>query len=468
MTTAGPAATPPHDIEAEQAVLGGMMTYPDALAECTDILTARAFWRPAHQAVFGAMATLTEHGQPVDILTVKAELERRGEMRGNLDAPYLHTLMSWAPVAASAAWHAQRLLDLQAQRDLTEAAARISEIAGATDLTRTERLDRAYKALDEASGIEAKPGAVTAADLIDPLLDSLDKGPQEGPEGIPSGWADLDSLIPGFRPGQFVVIGARPSMGKSDVLVNWVTNAALRLGRTVLAVTLEMPRDEYMERVLASEAEVDLDRIRRRQLTEDDWARIQQVRPAIRAADGLAIHDGPVLSVRDIRAELRAMRRAGHPADLVTVDYLTLVEPAKQSDNRQLEVSDISRKLKLLAKEFEVPVVVAAALNRGPEMRSDHRPLLADLRDSGSIEADSDIVILLYREDAYDEESPRAGEIDLIVAKNRQGRKATVTLAFQGHYARCREMYRISSSALSAAPTAPEHPRLTALPGGAA
>jgi replicative DNA helicase len=196
-----------------------------------------------------------------------------------------------------------------------------------------------------------------------------------------------------------------------------------------------------MERLLAARAEVNLRRLRDRNLDNADWERIAKASADIRGADTLAIHDGPELSVQGIRAELRAMRRAGRPAALLLVDYLTLVEPGK-AENRQLEVSGISRKLKLLAKEFGIPVLVAAALNRGPEQRSDHHPLKADLRDSGSLEQDSDIVILLYRDDEYFEDSPHSGEIELIVAKNRQGPKATVTLAFQGHYAKVAPMYQ--------------------------
>lgn len=441
MTTSDQMAAMPHDIAAEQAVLGGMMLSDPVLGECLDILTPGSFFRAGHQMVFAAIAAIADAGQPVDAVTVKAELERRRELGKMGGAPYLHTLLAACPAAVTAPHYARRLLELQARRDFGEAGPRITQLAASPDITRTELIDRAYQALDEASGVAEVTGSVTAADLIVPMLDSLEAGPDEA-MGIPTGWRDLDEVIPGFRPGEVTIIGARPSTGKSVILLNIGAYAALCLGKQILAVTLEMSRSEYMERLLSAEAGVDLTRIRERQLDDADWAKIRKAEPVIRDARELAMHDGPALSVAGIRAELRAMRRAGRPAELLTVDYLTLVESAKRSENRQVEVSEISRKLKLLAKEFGIPVLAAAALNRGPEMRSDHRPLMADLRDSGSLEQDSDIVILLYREDQYEPESPRAGEIDLIVAKNRQGPKTTVTLAFQGHYARCKAMYR--------------------------
>jgi len=445
MTDAAPNVNgtrlPSHDMQAEQAVLGAMMLSADALAQCLDMLTPRAFLRPAHQIVFAAIQGLADDGRPVDWLTVKAELERRGETAQTGGPLFTHNLLEAVPAAANGPHYARKLLDHQARRDVEVLASRVQQIGSAEGLTPAERFDTIYAAVDEVSGVAAESGgSVTAADAISGLLDSLERR-DETPAGLPTGWTDLDRLIPGLRPGQFVVVGARPGAGKSMVLLNVAANAALRIGQHVLAVTLEMSRDEYMERLLSAESGVDLTHIVERKLTDDDWERIARVSPQLFEAGTLHIHEGPELSVQGIRAELRAMRRAGTPAGLVAIDYLTLLEGSK-SENRQVEVSRMSRALKLLAKEFGVPVIVGAQLNRGPEMRHDHRPLSADLRESGSLEQDADIVILLYRDDAYDSESARAGEIDLIVDKNRQGRKGTVTLAFRGHVATCSDMAR--------------------------
>lgn len=440
----------PHDIQAEQAVLGSMMLSAAALGECLELLTVRAFHRPAHQIVFESVAAVASLGLPVDALTIKADLEERSELGKAGGAPYLHTLIAAVPVAANGPWYARKLLEIQAQRDLETAGTRIRQVSAEPGATRQERIEKAYEALDDACGYTARTGAVPVSDLIVPLMDSLERGPETVP-GISTGWSDLDRLIPGLRPGQVIVVAGRPGSGKSVSLVNMAAHAAVREGRTVLAVTLEMSREEYMERLLSAEAPVSLTAIRDRSLSSADWDRVAKAHGEISRCDRFAIHDGPELTVQDIRSELRAMRRAGRPAELVTVDYLQLITgSARQRENRQAEVSEVSRGLKLLAKEAGVPVVVGAQLNRGPEMRSDHRPVLADIRESGALENDADIVILLYRDDAYYEESPHAGEIDLIVAKNRSGPKSTVTLAFQGHYSRCMDMARESWTPSSA------------------
>ena len=231
-------------------------------------------------------------------------------------------------------------------------------------------------------------------------------------------------------------------MGKSTVMLNVAAHAALRLGVPVLVASLEMSEQECTERILAAESGVALHSIRSADLDDADWGRIAGAYERIAACPHLLLNTDGYLSVQGIRSELRSMRRAGNPAGLVVIDYLQLMTSGGKPESRQTEVSEISRGIKLLAKEFDLPVLVGSQLNRGPEMRSDHRPLLADLRESGSVEQDSSIVILLLREDAYERESPRPGEIDFIVAKNRQGPQATMTLAFQGHYARCVDMYR--------------------------
>ena len=283
--------------------------------------------------------------------------------------------------------------------------------------------------------------AQSIADLAGPALERIEKGPDAG-RGVMTGWRDLDEVLLGMHPGEMVTVGARPSVGKTTVMLNAAAHAALVLGIPVLFGSLEMSKQECTERILAAEGSVSLPSIRGANLDDGDWVRIAKAYEKLASCPHLMINDDPYLTVQGIRSELRSMRRAGCPAGLVVIDYLQLMTSGGKPESRQAEVSEISRGIKLLAKEFGVPVMVGSQLNRGPEMRSDHRPMLADLRESGSVEQDSSIVILLYREDAYERESARAGEIDLIVQKNRQGPQATVTLAFQGHYARCMDMYR--------------------------
>jgi replicative DNA helicase len=445
----GMTALPPHDIAAEKAALGAMMLSADALAVCLDQLTEGSFFRPAHQIIFAALAGLAADGRPADWVTVKAELERQ-QVTSKTGGPlYTHELVHESPAASHGVSYAQRLLELQAQRDAGQLAWQVRQLADDPELSPRERLDQVSEAVDALTDTTARSEVATAADLIGPLMDALEAGPSTV-RGIPSGWAELDDIIHGFRPGEVVVIGARPGMGKSVVLLNAAAHAAIRLREHVLAVTLEMSRDEYMERLLAAEAGVDLTHIRQRSLSDHDWDRVARAHASLSQADTLHIHEGPDLSVQGIRAELRAMRRAGKAAAMVTVDYMQLMEASgRQRESRQLEVSAMSRSIKMMAREFGIPVLIGSQLNRGPEMRTDKRPQMADLRESGAIENDADMVIMLYREDAYVEDSPRAGEIDLIVAKNRPGAKGTATLAFRGHLARCSDLYR--------APEPPQH-----------
>ena len=435
---------PPHDVKAEQCVLGGMMLSKEVINDVADAMRPADHYRSAHQIVHTAILSLDGDGKPADAIAVAdflAETRQLGKIGG---APYLHTLIASVPTAANAGYYARIVRKFAILRGLIEAGTRITQIGYAADVDEGEvagRITAAYRALDEAVGTAVPPKARSIADLIDPALEAIEKG-ADAERGITTGWADLDELISGFRPGQLITVGARPGMGKSISLVNVAVHAALDLGLPVLACTLEMSEQEYIERILASEGGVDYKRIRENALTDEDWNRIADVRKRLVTCPHLMINDDEYLTLQGIRSDLRTMRRAGMPAAFVTVDYLQLMTANGKPESRQAEVSEISRGLKLMAREFGVPIFVGSQLNRGPEMRSDHRPLAADLRDSGSVEQDSDIVILLYRADKYEQESAHAGEIDFIVAKNRSGREGVVTLAFRGHVTQIADMYR--------------------------
>jgi replicative DNA helicase len=438
------AEMPPHDIAAEMAVLGAMMLSSDALADCLEMLApgSDCFFRPAHQLAYEAIRHLADDARPADILTVKDELERRGELSRAGGAEHLHSLIASVPAAANGAYYARKLLDLHARRSVGAASTRIAAIANDPALNREEIADAAHEALDQATGLSVTTAGVSVAELLGPALDRLEAGP-DTTAGILTGWRDVDRVIPGFRPGEIIVVGGRPGSGKSIVLLNVATQVGVHQQRPVLVCSLEMSRDECIERMISSVAGVPLASIRDRTLSEADWERIGKVHARLDAAETLIIEDNPELSVQGIRSRLRSMRRAGNPAALVIVDYLQLMTVSgKRAESRQLEVSGFSRDLKKLAKEIGVPVMVGAQLNRGPEQRSDHRPLLADLRESGALENDCDIAVLLYRDDMYHEDSARSGEIDLIIAKNRHGPKTTVALAFRGDFVECTDMYR--------------------------
>lgn len=443
---------PPHDMAAEQCALGGMLLSKDALADVSEVIRPADHTLPAHQVIHEAILELQDRGEPVDAVTVADHLQAAGRLSRVGGAPYLHTLIASVPTAANAGYYARIVAKYAALRRLIEAGARISQHGWAADIDTDEvpqKIEAAYRALDEATGCDSAPRSRSVADLMAPAIERIEKGPAST-RGVATGWADLDALLLGLQPGEMVTVGARPAMGKSTVMLNVAAHAALRHGVPVLVASLEMSEQECTERILAAEGGVALHSIRAADLDNSDWDRIAKAYERISACPHLLLNTDGYLSVQGIRSELRAMRRAGSPAGLVVIDYLQLMTSGGKPESRQNEVSEISRGIKLLAKEFEVPVLVGSQLNRGPEMRQDHRPMLADLRESGSVEQDSSIVILLFREDNYDRESPRAGEIDFIVAKNRQGPQATMTLAFQGHYARCVDMYRPWSASAAA------------------
>jgi replicative DNA helicase len=435
---------PPHDLAAERCAIGGMLLSKEALADVAGEIRPSDHSLPAHQVIHEAILEIQGRGEPVDAITLADHLQatrRLGKVGG---APYIHTLIASVPSAANAGYYARIVGKYAALRGLIEAGIRIEQFGWAPDLDADEiphRIEAAYRVLDEATGQSAPPQASSIASLAVPALEQIEKGPDTA-RGVTTGWRDIDEVILGFRPGEMVTIGGRPSIGKTVVLLNVATHAALVLGIPVLYASLEMSGQECTERILAAEGGVSLHGIRGAHLDDSDWGRIARAHEKLAACPHLMINTDPYLTVQGVRSELRSMRRAGMPAGLVVIDYLQLMTSGGKAESRQAEVSEISRGIKLLAKEFDVPVMVGSQLNRGPEMRSDHRPMLADLRESGSVEQDSSVVILLFRQDAYEQESPRAGEIDLIVSKNRQGPQATVTLAFQGHYARCMDMYR--------------------------
>ncbi|MCC5574532.1 replicative DNA helicase [Microtetraspora sp. AC03309] len=427
----------PHDIEAEEACLGAAMLSPDSAALLVEQLTSRHFYRPAHQVIFESVAELVNRSVPVEPLSVKVQLEKRaaGEV---VDTRVLIEMIQSVTSAGHVGFYVDRLKDLLYRRDLILEGARLTRLGRRVDLDRDDVTEEARKVLDRVTGVDTPNTGKPLSELIYPFLDRLESKAVDA--GVTTGWADLDHLLIKLRPGQLIVVGARPGMGKSVLMVNMALHVGLKLGQRVLFVSLEMSEDEILARIIAHQAKVTLHNLQAKTLDEDAWARVEKRAAEMASADHIVIDDDPGMTIASLRATLSKARRAGQLPAIVFVDYLQLMTSPRKSENRQQEVSEISRSLKLLAKDFDVPIVVGSQLNRGPEMRANKRPTKADLRESGSLEQDADVVILLHREDAYEPESPRAGEIDLIVDKHRQGATATITAAFQGHYARIADM----------------------------
>ncbi|MFI5099433.1 MAG: replicative DNA helicase [Actinomycetes bacterium] len=432
--------TPPQDIAAEQCVLGGMLLSKDAIADVVEVLRPGDFYKPAHQTVYDVVLDLYGRGEPADPVTVSAELTRRGELARAGGAPYLHTLIS-VPTAANAAYYARIVRERAVLRRLVEAGTKIVQMGyGADGGEADEIVDRAQAELYSVTERRTSEDYLPLADIMHGTLEEIEAISSRGGAmvGVPTGFADLDSLTNGLHGGQLIVVAARPAMGKSTLGLDWCRAASLRHRLSSVIFSLEMGRNEITMRLLSAEARVALHHMRSGTMSDDDWTRLARTMSSVSEAP-LFIDDSPNMSMMEIRAKCRRLKQR-HDLRLVVVDYLQLMTSGKRVESRQQEVAEFSRSLKLLAKELDVPVVAISQLNRGPEQRTDKRPQLSDLRESGAIEQDADMVILLHREDMYERESPRAGEADLIVAKNRNGPTANVVVAFQGHYARFVDM----------------------------
>jgi replicative DNA helicase len=438
--SATPDRVPPQDKAAEQCVLGSMMLSKDAIADVVESVRGADFYFPAHETIYEAILDLYSRGEPADAVTVAAELQRRGELARIGGAPYLHTLIASVPSAANAAYYAAIVREKAVLRRLVEAGTRIAQMGYAADGDVDDVVDRAqaevYNVTDRRGSEDYRP----LSEIMEATLDEIEAIGSHGGQliGVPTGFADLDALTNGLHPGQLVVVAARPGVGKSILALNLARSASIHHDLTSVIFSLEMSRTEITMRLLAAEARVPLQHMRQGTMTDDDWARLARKMGEVSGAP-LFIDDSPNMTLMEIRAKCRRLKQR-HDLRLVIVDYLQLMTSGKKVESRQVEVSEFSRNLKLLAKELEVPVVAVAQLNRGPEQRTDKRPMLADLRESGSIEQDSDMVILLHREDAYERESSRPGEADFIIAKHRNGPTATITVAFQGHYQRFVDM----------------------------
>ena len=433
---------PRWDEAAEQSVLGGMLLSREAIGDViASPLRPQDHYRPAHETIHQAILKLFGDGEPVDPITVAAELTRTGDLARVGGASYLHTLVNAVPTAANAEYYADIVHEAAVRRRLHAAGGKIQamawsgegELAAVADAAQAE----IYAATDLSTAADpATPGQGSLGATIDEL-ERIQKR-DAGLTGVSTGFIDLDALTQGLQPGQFIVIAARPAMGKSTLALDFARACSIRDGLPSVFFSLEMSISEINMRMLSAEAVVGLHRMRGGHLSEDDWNAIKAKQPRIAAAP-LFLDDSADLTMLQIRSKCRRLQQR-HGLSLVIVDYLQLMESGRRAESRQVEVAQISRGLKKLAKELQVPVVALSQLNRGSEQRADKKPMVSDLRESGSIEQDADVVILLHREDAYEPESPRAGEADLIVAKHRNGPTAQITVAFQGHYSRFVDM----------------------------
>jgi replicative DNA helicase len=431
---------PPQDILAEQCVLGGMLLSKDAIADVVEVLVGADFYRPAHQTIYDAMVELYGRGQPVDAVTVADELTRTGELTKVGGAAYLFTLVSCVPTAANAGYYAHIVADRAVLRRLIEAGTRIVQLShraasGSADVGEVDQVvDRAQASVFDVTERRAGEDYRRLEDVLPATLDEIEAVGRRGgvPAGVLTGFRELDQLTGGLHPGQLIVVAARPSIGKSTLGLDFARAASIKQRLTAVLYSLEMSCSEITMRLLSAESRVPMQAVRAGLLKDEEWARLVHRMGEVADAP-LYIDDSPNLTMMALRAKARRLKQR-HDLRLVIVDYLQLMSSPRRTESRQQEVADMSRSLKLLAKELDLPVVAISQLNRNPEQRQDKRPQLSDLRESGAIEMDADVVILLHREDRYEPETTRAGEADLIVAKQRNGPIGTIAVAFRRNY----------------------------------
>ncbi len=432
--------TPPQDMAAEQSVLGAMLISKDAIADVTESLRGADFYRPSHETIHDAIIDLYGRSEPVDMVTVAAELTKRGELQRVGGAPYLHTLSQNVPIAANAGYYADIVREKAVLRRLVDAGTRIVQIGYAGEGDVDDIVDEAqaevYKITEKRSGEDYAPLSEIMAGVLDEIEAIGNR--EAGLYGVPTGFADLDELTNGLHAGQMIIVAARPGAGKSTLALDLCRAASINNNLATAFFSLEMTRSEITMRLLSAEAKVPLNHIRNGNMTDDDWGKLARKMGEVSSAP-MFIDDSPNMTMMEIRAKARRLKQR-HDLKLMVIDYMQLMTSGKKVESRQLEVSEFSRQIKLLAKELGIPIIALSQLNRGPEQRSDKRPMLSDLRESGSLEQDADMVILLHREDMYERESTRPGEADLIVAKHRNGPTREITVAFQGHYSRFVDM----------------------------
>lgn len=432
--------TPPHDLLAEQSTLGGMMLSKDAVADVVETVRGADFYIPKHEIIFDALLSLYSHGEPTDVIAVTDELIKQGELQRAGGADYLHTLTSLVPTAANAGFYASIVAERALLRRLVEAGTRIVQMGYSGEGEVLDLVNNAQAEIYSVTGNESAEDYVPLTTAVDAAIDEIEaaKNRDGSMTGVPTGFAGLDQLTNGLHPGQMIIIAARPALGKSTLALDFARAAAIKNNMATIFFSLEMGRSEIAMRLMSAEASVPLQNMRKGTLDARDWTTIASIRGKINDAP-LYIDDSPNMTLVEIRAKCRRLKqRVG--LKMVVIDYLQLMTSGKRVESRQQEVSEFSRALKLLAKELQVPVIALSQLNRGPEQRQDKKPALSDLRESGSIEQDADMVILLHRESAYEKDNPRAGEADLIVAKHRNGPTDTVTVGFHGHFSRFADM----------------------------
>jgi replicative DNA helicase len=433
---------PPASAEAEISVLGGMLIDRDAVARAVEHVTDSMFFREGHRRMFRAMARLFERGDAIDVVTVSEELKKTGELEGVGGLEYLAQLLDAVPTAANIEYHARIVREKALLRRLIDASSQIiRDVYEQGEREVDEILDQAESRIFQVAQSHQREGFVWIKEILWPTFEHIERLQESGTgiTGVPTGYRDLDTMTTGLQKGDLIIVAARPSMGKTSLVMNVAQNAAIEHGTTVAIFSLEMSKEQLVQRLLCSEGRVDAQKLRRGRLSPEEYQRLAAAAGHLNTAP-LWIDDSPGATVLEMRAKARRLK-SETDLGLLIVDYMQLMSSNGRAENRVQEVSEISRGLKSLARELEVPVIALSQLSRAPETRNDRRPMLSDLRESGSIEQDSDVVMFLYRPEYYFGPTDKdgnsiEGQAELIVSKQRNGPTGTVPLYFHKAYTR--------------------------------
>jgi replicative DNA helicase len=437
------ARVPPHNLQAEESLLGAMLLSRDAIAVASEKLDPENFYKPAHGHIYEAITSLNAAGEPADTVTVAEELRRAGLLDAIGGPAALVTLQAATPAISNAARYATIIEEHALLRRLIGVAGEIAEMSYGLPDDVTKTVDIAESLMFEVGQRRVTDSMAQIDDLLNANLDRLEMLHEKGDAitGLPTGFNDLDELLSGLQPNALYVVGARPSMGKTALALGIASSSAIESNRPVLVFSLEMGQLELTQRMLCSEARVDSKKLRNGSLNETDWSKIAHATGRLASAP-IWIDDNPTVTISEIRSKARRLKSRAGDLGLIVIDYLQLMSGRSSAENRQVEVSEISRGLKILAREMQCPVIALSQLSRQLEMRADKRPMLADLRESGSIEQDADVVMFIYRDDVYNLDSPDRGTAEILVSKHRNGPTGMVRLAFLDHYTKFANMAR--------------------------
>ena len=433
----------PHSIEAEQSVLGGLMLDNDAWDKVSGLIIAQDFYHRAHRLIFTAMQSLADSSQPMDLVTVSEELEANTELDAVGGFAYLGEISKNTPSAANIVAYANIVRERAVLREMIAAANDIAESGYDTQGRTSQQL------LDEAESkvfriaekrTSATEGPKGVSDILAKTIEKIETlsniKNHNGVTGTSTGFHDLDQMTAGLQPSDLIIVAARPSMGKTTFAMNLAEHAAMTQDKPVLIYSLEMPSEQIMMRMLASLGRINQTKVRTGQLDDDDWARLSSTMGLLMEKGKMYVDDASGLTPTDVRSRARRIARDHGGISMIMVDYLQLMRVPSLSDNRTLEIAEISRSLKALAKELQCPVIALSQLNRTLEQRADKRPINSDLRESGSIEQDADLIMFIYRDEVYNEDSAEKGVAEIIIGKQRNGPIGKVRLTFQGQFSR--------------------------------